>query len=134
MSSTLDYSVRLDAISRGFDGESFWSHARAGALPGDEPTVVVTMQKTLRSGSDIFFAISEIRSDDFGETWTGPVEHADSLSRRKEPNGVEVCTCDFTPAWHAAAGVLLGTGHTARYQGEALLGDPRPRETRSKRS
>jgi len=129
MSDGLDYSVRLDAISRGFDGESFWSHARAGAIPGDEPVVVVTMQKTLRSGSDIFFALSEMRTDDFGETWSGPVEHTETLSRRPEPNGVEVCMCDFTPAWHAASGVLLGTGHTARYQGDALLGDPRPRET-----
>ncbi|HEX2950696.1 MAG TPA: exo-alpha-sialidase, partial [Armatimonadota bacterium] len=30
--------------------------------------------------------------------------------------------------WHAASGTLLGTGHTARYLGEELMPNPRPRE------
>ena len=70
--SDLDYAIDLRAVASGFDGRTFWGQARAGAIPGDgdaPPTVVLTAQPTLRSGSDIFFALSEWRSSDLGETW-----------------------------------------------------------------
>lgn len=129
MTDTLDYDLRLDTIHKGFDGQTCWVHARAGAIPGKTPTIVLTMQKLLLSGSDVFFALHEMRSDDLGETWQGPLAHTDSLGRRQEPGGIEVCPCDFTPTWHSASGVLLGTGHTARYIGDRLMPNPRPRET-----
>jgi len=129
MSELLDYDLRLDTIHSGFDGQTCWVHARAGAIPGVSPTVVLTMQKLLLTGSDVFYALHEMRTDDLGQTWTGPRPHGETLGRRRERGGIEVCVCDFTPQWHAASGVLLGTGHSARYLGDRLMPDPRPRET-----
>jgi len=131
MSGYVDYEVKLDTISSGFDGITCWVQARAGAMPGggnsDMPAVVMTMQKLLLSGSDVFYALNEMRTDDMGATWSGPVEHC-SLGRRQEPGGIEVVINDATPQWHAATGKLLLTGHCARYIGAALMPDPRPRE------
>ena len=48
------YRVQLETLSTGFDGKTCWVHARAGAIPGPTPSVVLTMQKLLLTGSDIF--------------------------------------------------------------------------------
>jgi len=117
-----DYTVQLDVIHSGFDGETCWVHPRAGTIPGDPPAVVLTMQKLLLTGSDVFFALHEMRTDDLGRTWTPPREH-ESLGRRQEEGGLVAVICDFTPKWHAATGKLLGTGHVARYEGDRLARD-----------
>ena len=91
--------------------------------------VVVTAQPALCSGSDVFFALSEWRTTDLGKTWDGPVEHADTLGRRQEPDGVVVAVCDMTPGWHAATGKLLSTGQTVRYRDEKRPIVRRRRET-----
>jgi len=83
--------------------------------------VVLTMQKLLLTGSDVFFALNETRTDDLGRTWTAPVEHADTLGRRTEPDGTIIATCDFWPKWHAASGKLLGIGHTVRYRDDKVI-------------
>lgn len=128
-----DYQIDLIPVSRGFDGRTFWAQARAGAIPaceeGQSPTVVVTAQPTLRSGSDVFFALSEWRSADLGETWDGPLEHADTLGRRQEDGETVVGVCDMTPGWHAATGRLLSTGHTVRYSDDKHPITARSRET-----
>jgi len=118
----VDYGVQLDTIRSGFDKKTCWVHPRAGTIPGDTPVVVMTMQKLLLSGSDVFYALNEMRTDDLGQTWAGPVEH-ESLGRREEDAGIVSVTCDFTPKWHAKSGKLLGTGHVARYKGDRLAGD-----------
>jgi hypothetical protein len=123
-----EYRIQLETISRGYDGRTCWVHPRAGAIPGEHPTVVLTMQKLLLTGSDVFFALNEMRTDDLGKTWSGPREHAETLGRRKEPDGVVVATCDFTPKWHAHSGKLLGTGQTVRYRGDKVI-ENRDRET-----
>lgn len=125
---SVGFQIQLDAIHRGYDGQTCWVHPRAGAIPGDSPTVVLTMQKLLLAGSDIFFALNEMRSDDLGKTWTGPIEHGATLGRRDEPGGVVVVTCDFTPKWHAKSGKLLGIGQTARYRNNRII-ENRDRET-----
>ena len=129
MPNAPDYDIQLDTIHSGFDRETCWVHSRVGAIPTDPRTLVLTMQKLLLSGSDIFFALHEMRSDDGGQTWTGPTPHKDTLGRRPEPNAVQACVCDFTPKWHAASGKLLGTGHVARYVGDHIMPEPRPRQT-----
>ena len=116
--ATVDYDVQLDTVCSGFDKETCWVHPRAGTIPGETPIVVMTTQKLLLSGSDVFYALNEMRTDDLGATWTGPVEH-ETLGRRQEPEMVAVI-CDFTPKWHAKSGKLLGTGHVARYVGNHL--------------
>ena len=115
----LDYTVQLDTVMSGFDGKTCWVAARAGVVPEAKPSVVITMQKLLLVGSDVFFAVNEVRSDDLGKTWLPPLEHAATLGRRTEPNGVEIIVGDFVPRWHAPSGKLLGTGPTVRYKKNA---------------
>jgi hypothetical protein len=86
------------------------------------------MQKLLLTGSDVFFALNEMRTEDLGRSWSGPIEHGQTLGRRSEPEGVIVATCDFTPKWHAASGKLLGTGQTVRYRNDRVI-ENRDRET-----
>lgn len=124
----LDFTLRLDTIRSGFDEVTCWVHPKAGAIPGDHPQVVLTMQRLLLRGSDVFGPLNEMRSPDMGESWTEPSEIA-TLGRRPEPDQVEVGVSDFTPSWHAATARLLGTGHTVRYRGDRLAPDPRRRET-----
>lgn len=118
----MDYTVKLDTITSGFDGHTCWVAPRVGVVPGPRPSIVLTMQKLLLSGSDVFYAMNEMRSEDLGATWSGPVEHA-TLGRRNEPNGVEIVIGDFTPKWHGASGKLLGTGPTIRYKKNAAGAD-----------
>lgn len=120
--------VPLDTIRSGFDRKYCWVHPKAGAIPGKRPVVVMTMQSLLLSGSDVFGPLNEMRTDDLGQTWTGPVEHA-NLGRRPEPEDVQVGVCDFTPSWHATTQKLLGTGHTVRYLGDHIVRGRRRRET-----
>ena len=119
MSPTVESDIQLESIISGYDGETCWVHARAGAIPGagraGAPAMVMTMQKLLLSGSDVFYTIHDLRTDDMGETWSGPTPHP-GFGRWQEEGGIEACVCDFTPKWHAPTGVLLGIGHTARYQ------------------
>lgn len=122
----MEYDIRLDVVRSGYDKQTCWVHPRAGAIPGETPIIVMTMQKLLLSGSDVFYALNEMRTDDLGRHWQGPVEH-NTLGRRQEPDMVAVI-CDFTPKWHAASGKLLGTGHVARYKDNHLATDY-PRET-----
>ena len=124
-----DYRIVLQAIQSGYDGRTCWVHGRAGAIPGDPPSVVLTMQRLLLSESDVFYALHEMRTDDLGHSWQGPQAHEAGLGRRQESGGVVACICDFTPAWHTVTGRLLGTGQVARYIGDRLMPGPRPRET-----
>ena len=119
------FRIQLDTVSRGYDGQTCWVHPRAGAIPGPTPSVVLTMQKLMLTGSDVFFALNEMRSDDLGQTWRGPTEHAATLGRRNESNDIVVAACDFWPKWHAKSGKLLGIGHTVRYRNEKKIGGTR---------
>lgn len=123
-----DYDIQLDIISQGFDKKTCWVHPRAGTIPTEPPKVVLTTQKLLLSGSDIFYALNEFRTDDGGDNWKGPKEHS-NLGRRPNDLGGTSVVCDFTPMWHAATGTLLGTGHSAMYNAENRLIHDRPRET-----
>ena len=122
------YQLKLDVLSTGFDKKTCWVHPRAGAIPGKTPKVVLTMQKLELTGSDVFHPLNDIRSDDLGQTWTKPVEHAETLGRRNLADGSLLGICDFTPKWHAGAGKLLGIGHTVQYQNNKVVSN-RPRET-----
>lgn len=124
----VDYDIQLDTIHSGFDQQTCWVHPRAGTIPGETPKVVLTMQKLLLSGSDVFYALNEMRTDDLGKTWSGPVEH-ETLGRIPNDLGGTSVVCDFTPMWHAASGKLLGTGHTAMYNADNKLAENRPRST-----
>ena len=109
------FKVSLETASTGYDGQMCWVHPRAAAIPGSTPSVVLTMQKLLLTGSDVFYALNDTITNDFGKTWSKPVHHTDTLGRRDEPDGVVVGACDFTPKWHGKTGKVLGIGHTVRY-------------------
>jgi len=115
----VNYRIKLETIHSGFDRKTCWVHARAGAIPGQPPIVVLTMQKLLLSGSDVFYALHEMRTDDLGRTWSGPVAHP-TLARRRQGD-IEVGICDFTPKWHARTGKLLGIGHSVHYRNNRLM-------------
>lgn len=123
----LDYQIKLSTAIKGYDGKTCWVHARAGAIPpgapGNQqqnPLVVMTMQKLLLSGSDIFYALNSMRTDNMGKTWQGPLEQK-NLSRHTLPDGGEVVVSDFWPQWHAKSKSLLGIGHTVRYYNNRII-------------
>lgn len=117
-----DYAVELDIVQEGWDGKKCWVHTRAGTIPPrsrgnatDTPVVVMTTQKQLVSGNDIFDGLYDLRTDDLGAHWEGPRGHA-GLRRRSMGEDLEAAPCDFTPKWHARSGKLLGTGKTFWYR------------------
>lgn len=129
------YDIDLTVARKGFDEKMCWVHARAGAIPAkddaSDPQVVMTLQKLQLSGSDIFYALNEMRSSDGGETWSDPKEH-DSFARVpftwEDQDKLEITVCDFWPRWHAKTGKLLGTGHTVVYENNRVR-HVRPRGT-----
>ncbi|WP_339735948.1 sialidase family protein [uncultured Gimesia sp.] len=121
-SQPLTYDVDLRTVTEGFDGKTCWVQARAGAIPQTGPfpaTVVLTTQKLLLTGSDVFYALNEFRTSD-GEDWVGPIKH-DTLARRRLSDTREIAICDFTPGWHAKTKKLLGTGHSVRYEHNKVM-------------
>ncbi len=144
----LEFTLQRTVSHQGFDGKQCWVHARAGVIPpgkeSDEPSVVMTMQKLLLTGSDVFYALNQTRSDAQGETWSDPVS-IDSFARQSvsaDPSaelptgaaiapqllraGDETVVCDFTPKWHASSQRLLGIGQTTWYRNNRGL-HPAPR-------
>lgn len=121
------YDIDLTVARQGFDKKMCWVHARAGAIPGkgnSQPVVVMTLQKLMLSGSDVFYALNGMRSTDGGITWTEPREHA-AFSRQlfayDGKEDLEMAVSDFTPAWHSESGKLLGTGHTVVYENNGVM-------------
>ncbi len=129
MTRAVGYELELQTISEGYDRQTEWFQPRVGVIPPS--TAVLTMTRARLWGSDIFTAVQELRSEDFGRTWSEPAVHR-TLDRRVLPDGVEVCPCDLTPAWHAPTRKLLMTGHTANYhpgeQGGLIVDNSRPRD------
>ncbi len=144
------FTVERIVAHQGFDGETCWVHARAGAIPpqqqgnlSDQPLVVMTMQKLLLTGSDVFFGLNETRSSDGGLSWTAPSPQ-DVFKRQtfQSPTlgnlpgtsvavdmlrtGDVTTVCDFVPAWHVASQRLLGLGQTVWYRDNRVM-TPRPR-------
>jgi acetyl esterase/lipase len=128
------FTIGRTVATQGFGGEFCWVHARAGAMPAagrSDPAVVMTLQKLQLSGSDVFYALNEMRTSDGGKTWTRPVEHKSFARVPFEFDGhkdLEITVCDFSPKWHAKTGKLLGTGHTVVYENNHVR-RVRPRAT-----
>jgi len=147
-----DFEIDLTTASEGFDGEMFWVLPRAGAIPpgepgndGPNPLVVMIMQRASRTGSDVYFDIYSLESNDFGKTWTTPNPQpaltrfpydANLHSQKQLPNsfttlmqpGDEITVCDIVPKWHAASKTLLAIGQTCCYRNNRIF-QPRPRAT-----
>jgi hypothetical protein len=143
---TLSFTLERSVAHSGFNGEMCWVHARAGTIPAggrgnesDTPLVVMTMQKLLLSGSDVFYALNETRSTDRGGSWTNPTPQRSFVRQivgpanaSKRPTGMRIAphlvqegdqttVCDFTPQWHAASQRLLGIGQTVWYHDNRVM-------------
>lgn len=112
-SSDSELVIMPGIITEGFDRETCWVHARAAKIPNGE--AVLTTQKLLLSGSDVFYAIHSAYSSDNGISWS-PLEKQPGLDRESPAEGIEICPCDGTPAWHEASQKILLTGHLAHYE------------------
>jgi hypothetical protein len=128
--SDLWFRIERTVAHRGFDGKMCWVHARAGIVPNrdrtKQPLVVMTMQKLLLSGSDVFYALNQTLNDGNGQ-WTPPRENR-TFDRQLIGENREMTVCDFTPQWHAKTSKLLGIGHTVVYQDNRVM-HVRPRST-----
>lgn len=131
--ATTKFDIVLCKASEGWNGKDYWVQARAGAIPpqrpGEKPVVVLNMQKCLLTGSDLFYGIHSLYTTDMGKTWSVPVAQP-ALERVTLPDGNDRTHCDGWPAWHAATGKLLATGHTAYYTpANRIVPGYRPRQT-----
>jgi hypothetical protein len=127
----VNLNIKLETIHKGYDRNSCWVHPRAGVIPrpSSPPIAVMTMSGLRLSGMDVFSPINEMRSDDGGATWSSPVEHSETLGRRKTGEDQEEGVCDWWPSWHENSGKLLGIGHTVLYYKDSIPGTARPRST-----
>ncbi len=136
-----DYTIARIAAQSGFAGQSCWVHARVGIVDSagdDQPLAVMTTQRLLLSGSDVFYALHELRSSDGGSTWSDP-ERIEAFARQTFqgqdqplPTGADIApdllrpgdettVCDFVPQWHAATKRLLGIGQTVWYRKNSVM-------------
>ena len=110
-------AIEPHVIQEGYDRKTCWVQSRAGIFPDGQ--AVLTTQKLLLSGSDIFYGLHSRHSLDSGRSWE-PLQVQAGLSRRPCGDGLVMCPCDSTPAWHAASQTMLLTGHTAVYRDDSL--------------
>ena len=130
-----DYALDLDVPTKLFDGKRCWCHPRAGIVPGagqnGNPRVVMTMNNLDLAGSDVFYGMFELYTDNLSGGWTKPEELKTLAPRYEIIEGVKrpVAVSDFWPKWHANSKTLLGTGHTVAYTPDWRVTNPRPRDT-----
>jgi len=120
------FRIRLERAHSGYDRVTCFVHARAAAIPADPPVVVMTMHPIRLTGTDVFYAVHDLRTDDGGKTWVGPTPHADTLGRRPLGNGREEGFINPTPKWHAKSGKVLCIGDSVIYQNDNLPPHPHP--------
>jgi len=131
--SILDFKVKLDVALQEVNPEYCWFHPRAAAVPGrgkrGQPAVIMTIQQEL-SASDFYSGLYYMRTDDLGQTWSGPTEIPE-LAWRHDANGVIIAVADVTPGWHEATGKVLAIGAQVRYSsdGRQLMDIQRAHET-----
>ncbi len=128
------FDIELQTAHSGYDRKTCFVHARGAAIPGDPPAVVVTMHPLRLTGTDVFYEIYDMRTDDGGKTWTEPTSRKDTLGRRAVEGGVEEAISGLYPKWHAKSGVILATGSKSRYkddvnQYQTVQTHPVPRST-----
>ena len=122
--SPLGFNVKLDVVKQDLHPGFCWFHPRVASIPGagreGRPAVVMTLQKHL-GVSDHYSGLWMMRTDDLGQTWTGPTEIPE-LAWVTEPDGVVRAVADVTPGWHPQTGKLIAMGCTVRYgkKGEQL--------------
>jgi hypothetical protein len=131
----LIYTLDLDVPTKLFDGKRCWCHPRAGIVPdagqNRKPRVVMTMNNLDLAGSDVFYGMFGLYTDNLTGEWTNPEELITLSPRYEIIAGGErpVAVSDFWPKWHLKSKTLLGTGHTVVYTPDWRVTNPRPRDT-----
>lgn len=131
----LSYSLDLNVPTKMFDGNRCWCHTRAGIVPNagqnGNPRVVMTMNNLDLAGSDVFYGMFGLYTDNLAGEWTKPEELKTLAPRYEIIDGVKrpVAVSDFWPKWHSKSKTLLGTGHTVVYTPDWRVTNPRPRDT-----
>jgi len=111
-------NIQCNSVHSGYDRQTCWVQARAGYVP-DSQYSVLTAQKLRLTGSDIFYAIHSMYSEDGGQNWTELIEQK-AFAPRYNDDGSYFYVSDFWPKWHAASNTMLGTGHAPLYQDDEL--------------
>jgi len=130
--TVLRFEARSGAVFQELNAKSCWFHPRVAALPAlgrdGRPAVVMTIQKHL-GVSDHYSGLYYLRTNDLGETWTGPTEIPELASQLGE-NNETIAVCDVTPGWLTHSGKLLAIGVKLRYspEGEQLVDKARSHE------
>lgn len=131
----LNCKLDLNVPTKLYDGKRCWCHPRAGIIPqiceNGNPRVVMTMNNLDLAGSDVFYGMFGLHTDNMAGEWTKPEELKTLAPRYEIIEGVErpVAVSDFWPKWHSKSKTLLGTGHTVAYTPDWKVRNPRPRHT-----
>ncbi len=108
-----NYEFERQVLRKGFDGETCFVNPWCGVWP-DGKHAVMTMQKLLLSGSDVFFGAHAAYSVDGGRNFSD-FEPVESMGRHREKQGRESCVNDLKPQWHSATEKMLGIGTRVFY-------------------
>ena len=118
--------ITLQQIKTGFKGKFCYVHARAGMTPDGK--AIITTQPLLLKGTDVFYSLEMLKSNDGGKTWSN-FEKSKTLIRYKYDAEREYVISDATPFYHKKSGKLIITGHSVVYLGNRIAPPPRPRQT-----
>lgn len=116
-SSDLVESVETSTLVRYEDYGKGWFSPRACAIPGKRPKLIMAMQQV--TGSDVFYHVHWLESDDGGRTWSKP-QPINGMGRRDLGNGLEEGYCDTVPEYHAKTGAVLAMAHNVYYKNNVL--------------
>ena len=122
--TTLDYQIKLEAAHKQLSDQFFWFHPYLAAVPGagqnGQPAVMMLTQKHLVA-DDHYTGSYLLRTDDLGQTWTGPTL-LPALQWREEGE-LHRSVASLVPNWHAATGRLLAIGHSCVYDKQGRIID-----------
>ena len=118
--------IEISRIKPERDGDRCYVHARGLIMP--DGFGIITTQKLELSGSDVFYGLEMMKTNDGGESFS-PIVPCENLKRRYFEDGTSVAMCDATPFFHKKTGKIILTGHTATYGTDNALKDPSPRIT-----
>lgn len=111
-------NIDLKKIPTDFNGEYCYVHARG--VMKEDGFGLITMQKLLLSGCDVFYGIEMIRTEDGGKSFSSPTM-CKNLARVYHPDLTSTVMCDATPYLHKKTGKIILTGHLAHYGSDNKL-------------
>lgn len=118
-------TVKTDTVREGFDVKTCFVIFRGGRTK--RGCYVMTTQKLVLTGMDLFGPLHSMKSYDGGVTWTEPA--LESAFTGRQDGAYRLFCCDFTAELHQKTEKLLGIGQTVRYTETGEIPQPRRRGT-----